>query len=139
MVSYIDEILVKYVKAVATHYIYKQIAKAIDFLNEPVLSEQTVSDLLNSMSSSLTFLSDEKKKIVIKVKELEDCDDQKKEEIENQYEETNNIMHSKFLCLTNELRYCSYYGYMRKVIKALWTKSRRAHWARHYPLLLQLL
>ena len=79
---------------VATHYIYKQIAKAIDFLNESVLSEHVVSDLINSMSSSLTFLTDEKKRVVTKVKELEDCDDQKKEEIENQYEETNNLMHS---------------------------------------------
>lgn len=48
------------------------------------------------MSEAITFCDQEKKKVIQKTKELEDYDAEKKEEIEEQYEEINNIMHGIF-------------------------------------------
>ena len=78
-----------------THYVLKQISKSLGGLNEPLISENVIADLINTMSESLNFCDQQKKKVIEKSGALEDYDDEKKEEIEEEYEGVNNLMQSK--------------------------------------------
>lgn len=79
----------------SAHYVLKRINKGFDFIETPSISDQLISDLLNVLSGALTFCDQEKKKVVSTVKSLEDCDEEKREEIEKKYEEVNDLMQSK--------------------------------------------
>lgn len=79
------------------HYILKQINKGLDFLTQPLINENLIATLINTLSQTLIFTDEEKKKIVKHSTSLEDYDDEKKEEIEQRYEEINNLMQSNHL------------------------------------------
>ncbi len=58
-----------------------------------------VAALINEMSKTLIFLEAEKKKVVDETSNLEEYDEDKKEEMEQRFEEVNQIMQSNFLLL----------------------------------------
>jgi len=77
---------------VNVHYILRQLNKGLDFLTQPILSDSVISTLIDGLSQVLTFCDQEKKKVIAETKSLEDYDDEKKEEIEKNYEDVNNLM-----------------------------------------------
>lgn len=78
-------------------HIFKCICKGLGLISEPLLSEELLNDLVNTMNESLTLCDKEKRKIVEKVKEIEDYDDEKKEEIQTEYDDVNDVMQGKIL------------------------------------------
>ena len=88
-----------------------------------MINDNAITGLINSLSQTLVFCEEEKNKVVKHSSSLEDYDDDKKEEIEQRYEEVNNIMQSKEL-LRISLTEISCHGNQWKITQALRTKSR---------------
>ena len=82
------------------HHVFKRICKGLRLISEPLLAEELLNSLTNTMNQGLALCDKEKRKIVEKVQDIDDYDEEKKEEIESEYEEVNDVMQSKIFGLT---------------------------------------
>lgn len=89
------KVLAKYIETKDTkkiHIILKRMNKSLVFLTSPLLDQSLVTDLVDAMAHSLTVCESEKKEVMKKFDKLKDVDDEKREEIQEEYESVNDVM-----------------------------------------------
>lgn len=82
------------------HHVFKSINKGLHLISRPLLTEQLLTSLVTTMNQGLTFCDQEKTKIISSTKNGDDeYDEEKKEQVEEEYEEVNDMMQSNKLRL----------------------------------------